>query len=64
MAQHPAALEPHAERNQQQPGHQERWQRDEDDERRVRIGEEAQQLGDEQGEESHRARRGQHDARQ
>jgi hypothetical protein len=37
MPQQPAALEPHAERNQQQPDHQNRRYRDEDDERRVRI---------------------------
>jgi hypothetical protein len=64
VPQQPAVLEPHAEGNEQQSGHEECRHRDEDDERRVRIVEEPQQLGDEQGEESHSARRGQHSARQ
>ena len=60
----PAVLEPHAERNQQQPEHEHRRQRDEDDERRVGVVEETEQERDEKGDENHRARRGQHDARQ
>ena len=64
MPHQPAVLEPHAEGNQQQAEHEERRQRDEDDERGVRVVEEAEQEGDEQGDEDHRARRGQHDARQ
>ena len=64
MPHQPAVLEPHAEGNEQQAEHEERRQRDEHDERGVRVVEEAEEERDEQGDKTHPARRGQHDARQ
>ena len=60
----PAMLEPHAEGNEQQAEHEERRQGDEDDQRGVRVVEEAEQERDQQRDKHDRARRGQHDARQ
>ena len=58
----PAALEPHAERNQQEAEHQQRRHRDEHHERGVGVVEQAEEERDEQGDEAHRAHRRQDDA--